>query len=428
MLITCQECGLQISDTALSCPHCGYSKNNTKVTRQRRHKKKRLRLPNGFGQITEIKNDSLRNRYRASITVGKTDDGKYIKKLLKPKAYFPTYNDAYNALVEYHKNPYEISKDVTVKELYEEWSKEYFNNIADTAVRTVESAWAYCSDLYNIPVQSLRSYHIKGCMENGTVERKGKIIPASPHTKSRIKSLFNLMLDYAVEHEIADKNYARVFNISDTILDDVKNTKRDHISFSDNELIALWEHKDDFYVQIVLLQCYMGWRPQEIGLIETSNVNLEKRIMIGGMKTKAGTNRIVPISSAIEPIVQEFYIDAVHSNRKYLIECNDSTSHKNNLRLTYDKLSYRFEKLVNTLGLNPLHRPHDGRKTFITLAKKYGVDEYAIKKIVGHEISDLTERVYTDRPDDWLNVEIEKIKVPDFSDVEVSYRSNVEVM
>lgn len=57
------------------------------------------------------------------------------------------------------------------------------------------------------------------------------------------------------------------------------------------------------------------------------------------------------------------------------------------------------------------HKPHDGRKTFITLAKKYNVDEYAIKYIVGHSISDLTERVYTDREIDWLKAEMEKIKV-----------------
>lgn len=427
MLITCQECGLQMSDTAVSCPHCGYIKNNTKITRQRRSKKKRLRLPNGFGQITEIKNDTLRNRFRVSITVGKTEDGKYIKKLLKPTAYFPTYNDAYNALVEYHKNPYEVSKDMTVKELYEEWSKDYFNTIADTAIRTITSAWVYCSSLYNVSVQSLRSYHIKGCMENGTVERKGQIIPASPSTKSRIKSIFNLMLDYAVEHEIADKNYARVFNLPDTLIDDINNTKRDHIPFNESELKILWKHSDDFYVKIVLILCYMGWRPQELGLIETENVDLINCTIVGGMKTKAGKNRIVPIHPVIKPFIKDFYNDAVASGRKYLIECNDSSSHKNNLRLTYDKLSYRFEKLMKDLNFNPLHRPHDGRKTFITLAKKYHVNEYAIKKIVGHEITDITERIYTERSLNWLNEEIEKIKGPVF-DVEVCCRSNVEVM
>jgi hypothetical protein len=47
---------------------------------------------------------------------------------------------------------------------------------------------------------------------------------------------------------------------------------------------------------------------------------------------------------------------------------------------------------------------------FVTSTKKYGVDEYAIKYIVGHKISDLTEKVYTKREFDWLKEEIEKIK------------------
>lgn len=64
----------------------------------------------------------------------------------------------------------------------------------------------------------------------------------------------------------------------------------------------------------------------------------------------------------------------------------------------------------NELNLNPEHRPHDGRKHFVTMAKKYGVDEYAIKYMVGHKISDITEKVYTQREFEWLKDEIEKIK------------------
>lgn len=44
------------------------------------------------------------------------------------------------------------------------------------------------------------------------------------------------------------------------------------------------------------------------------------------------------------------------------------------------------------------------------MAKKFKVDEYAIKRIVGHEINDVTEKVYTQRDLAWLKSEIEKIK------------------
>jgi hypothetical protein len=44
------------------------------------------------------------------------------------------------------------------------------------------------------------------------------------------------------------------------------------------------------------------------------------------------------------------------------------------------------------------------------MAKKYQVDEYAIKYMVGHAINDITEKVYTKREVEWLKNEIEKIK------------------
>ena len=48
--------------------------------------------------------------------------------------------------------------------------------------------------------------------------------------------------------------------------------------------------------------------------------------------------------------------------------------------------------------------------TLLPWQKKYKVDEYAIKYIVGHRINDLTEDVYTEREDSWLLEEVQKIK------------------
>ena len=56
-----------------------------------------------------------------------------------------------------------------------------------------------------------------------------------------------------------------------------------------------------------------------------------------------------------------------------------------------------------------MHRAHNPRVHFVTQAKKYGVDEYAIKYIVRHQIADITEKVYTKRDIGWLQSEIEKI-------------------
>lgn len=124
MLIKCPECDLQVSDKAQSCPHCGYPlRADDKPRPLRKSSNRKRRLPNGFGQISEIKNRNLRNPFRAMVTVGKSKTGRPICKPLKPNAFFPTYNDAYAALVEYNKNPYDLAESITVKELYEKWSK-----------------------------------------------------------------------------------------------------------------------------------------------------------------------------------------------------------------------------------------------------------------------------------------------------------------
>lgn len=74
------------------------------------------------------------------------------------------------------------------------------------------------------------------------------------------------------------------------------------------------------------------------------------------------------------------------------------------------KYANRFDKVTAQLQLNPDHRAHDPRKTFITRCKKAGVDEYALKEMVGHSIKDITESTYTVRDLEWLRSDLEKMQ------------------
>ncbi len=411
MIIKCPECELQVSDKALSCPHCGFPLQPYSKPRKPRNNKRR-RLPNGFGQISEIKNRNLRNPFRAMVTVGKTETGRPICKPLKPVSYFNTYNDAYAALVEYNKNPYDLEPGMTVDELYEKWSEEHFNNFkSDSSIRAITSAWRYCSSVYSMRVLDIRARHIKGCMDEGAVILRGKKKHPSAAIKNNIKSLFNLMLDYALEYEIVDRNYSRSFNLSDKVIKEITTVKNGHIAFTDDEMKLLWEYAgNNMYVDAILIQCYSGWRPQELGLLELENIDLEGWTFKGGMKTKAGIDRVVPIHSKIRELVLRKYKEAEDVGSKYLFNDSNQPNNRENIKSIYYQYKKGFNEVRDSLKLDPNHRPHDGRTHFVTLAKKYEVDEYAIKYIIGHKISDLTEKVYTKREFDWLKKEIEKIK------------------
>lgn len=413
MLTKCPECELQVSDKALTCPHCGYPL--VKQSQVRPKSTKRQRLPNGFGSITEIKDKTLRKRFRARVTVGKTQDGKPILKQLKPTCYFSTYNEAYEALIEYNRNPYDLDDDLTVEQLYEKWSNEYFSKISSSAARTVAAAWSYCSSIYDMRAKDVRARHIKGCINEGyRIETKGKekgkkIYPSSG-IKSRIKSTFNLMLDYAEEYEIVDKNYARTFNLSDDIVEDIENSKRPHIIFTNDEVDKIWENVGVVkYADWLIIQMYMGWRPQELATLRLDEIHMDEWYMKAGMKTDAGKQRIVPIHEKIKGLVKINYDKAMELGSPYLFNDKGQT-HAGSYRVTYDKYKTRFDKVIQQLKLNPDHRPHDPRMTFITRCKRANVDEYALKEMVGHNIQDITESTYTERDVEWLREDLEKMQ------------------
>lgn len=409
MLTKCPECELPVSDKAISCPHCGYPLKEPNIKRSKYRKAKRQRLPNGFGQISELKGKNLRKPFRAMVTIGKTDEGRPICKLLQPEAYFETYNDAYTALVEYNKNPYDFTSEITVEELHDRWFKAYSESVEPGTVRHIKSAWNYCNAVKHMNIKELRPRHIKMCIEHGTAMVNGKEKAPTPIVRQNIKTTFSKMFDYALEYELVDRNYAKDVKLSRTDQKKAVAERVSHIPYSDEEITALWENINAYpLAEIIIFQCYTGWRPGELERLETKNINLQEGIMTGGMKTIAGKNRIVPIHSRIRPIVEKWYKEAISEDREYLIGYPSSLGRKSDT-LTYFRYNTNLKKLIKTLNLNPAHRPHDGRSHFVTMAKKYQMNDYAIKHIVGHEIKDITESIYTKRDPKWLKSEIEKI-------------------
>ena len=156
-----------------------------------------MKLPNGYGSVTKL-SGNRRKPYLARITLGWITDEQAGKSMQ-------------NAAM-------------TLAELYQKWTEAYFPTLeSESSCRTVKSAWSYCHAISGMRVKDLRARHIKGVMEDGYVistrgANKGKKVVASANIKSRIKSMFNLMLDFALEYELVDKNYARTFELSDDIV------------------------------------------------------------------------------------------------------------------------------------------------------------------------------------------------------------------
>jgi integrase len=247
-----------------------------------------------------------------------------------------------------------------------------------------------------MPLKKLGVGHIKDVMDQGYVivsqgKHKGEKKYASVNTKCRIKSVFNLMLDYALEHNLVVKNVARCFDVNDmrTEIDYNKKIKK---AFTQEDVNILWGSLEDYdFPDVILIGIYTGFRPSELCELKLSNIDLDGNMIVGGMKTQAGTDRKVPIIPLIKPLVEKRYNQAVRLGSDWLLNDRRSTT---GLHITYDKFRHRFEATLAELGLGD-YTGHCCRVTFVTKCYSAKIPEYVIKRVVGHSLKDnITDDTY----------------------------------
>lgn len=352
-----------------------------------------MKMPNGYGCVYKL-SGKRRKPWAVIITEGYERDSSTGKAKQKRRV-LGTYtkrDEALTALSNFNENPYDLdTKNITFSEVYEKWSDGYFQKISPSSVRTVTSAYTRFAPLYELPFASIRVTHLEDCIKNAD---------ASDNIKARMKSILNLLYKFALKNDIVDVDYAaRCDSFSKATVE------HEHVPFTPEEEAKLWENLDIPFTDMVLIGIYTGFRPQELSILKIADVDLDQHTLRGGMKTAAGTNRIVPIHSKIYDLVKKNYDRALALGSEHLF--NDLNGQQGTF-MTYDKYRSRFNKVCKALALE--HRPHDTRHTFITKAKAANVNEYILKLIVGHSIKDITEAVYTHRTLEQMCSEIEKIK------------------
>lgn len=387
MLITCPECTLQVSDKAISCPHCGYPINVTLVPKpaekkKTRRKKKHIKLPNGFGSIKKLSG----NRSKPYAAYPATKEFKLNGSPVPVPAigYFEDWYDAFDALMEYNKNPYDLRADeITFKDLYALYFQDkYENNKKKTYSKasrdSTRAAFNNCAALHDKIFKELRKSDLQNVIDNCTLKHSSLEL---------IITLFKQMYRYAKENDMIEKDYSEFVRIN------IPDDDESGVPFSQKELDILWEHQDDKNVQMILIMIYSGYR---IKAFESIKINLDERYFQGGVKTAAGKDRIVPIHNAIFEFIKDFNPDSFRTH-----------SFRSNL----------FYPTMQSLGIdisdkNTRHTPHDCRHTFSWLCDKYKVDDLSKHLLMGHSLgNDVEKSVYGHRTLEELRAEIDKIQV-----------------
>lgn len=324
----------------------------------------KMRLPNGYGQIARLKNQKLRNPYRVRV-VAERDPLSRLPVKYRTLGYFRTYAEAQAALSAFHAKPHALSKPLLLREVYDAWKRQA-DSVDDLARQTsyiYKNAWDHIQ-LKNYYINEIRAVHIRDSLAD----------PALPASVPRVMLIvYRYLFDFAVEERLVSENVARQIKLPKVAKTRAESIARPKSAFSLEELEAIKSRVGSSRIADALFySCFSGWRPREMCALTPASVNLPMGFVNGGSKTAAGKDRAVPIHAEAAEILRRYV-------RKPEL-----------FGLGYSVYLRGFQKLMAELGIIG-HTPHDARRTFITLAKAAGVDEYALKRIVGHAVSDITD-------------------------------------
>ncbi len=245
-----------------------------------------MRMPSGYGSIIKLKGNR-RRPYQVRLTKEFTDEGKQIYMYL---GYFEKKEQAMIALSEYQSSPYDITREtITFEEVYKKMTKEHFPRVSDSAIENYSNCFRkYCKSLYKTRFKDIRLTHLQGVIDDSGM--------AHP-TRAMIKTLFRLMFKFAMKNDIVDKDYSQYVDVGK------REGKINRTPFTQEEIQKLFDNVDKLeFVDTVLIMIFTGLRVGEMLDIKIENVHLDEGYMVGGFKTEAGRNRIIPINSKIEPL------------------------------------------------------------------------------------------------------------------------------
>lgn len=322
-----------------------------------------MRNSNGTGSVIKL-SGKRRRPWAVKITAGWTDDGKQIQKYL---SYHAKKSEAQQALQEFNNNPYDVdAARITFAEVYERWTEVEFRSLSESSVKGYKSAYGHCKPLYSKVFKELRTSHLQAVVD----------AIQAPSMKEMTKFLFQKSYRFARENDIVQKDYSEFVKLPKKL------PSKPKVPFTQEEINYLWENMDSIkYADFTLILLYTGMRIGELLAMNKSDVHIEERYMVGGSKTDAGKNRVIPLHKRIVPLIEKRMNEA---ENEWLF------ANKRGSRLQYSPfMKYHWPNLMQDINME--HTPHDTRHTFISELDRLGVKKLTIQRIVGHKDSDVTE-------------------------------------
>lgn len=340
----CIKCGSLLPDGALFCPACG---------KKQTQKKKALKRANGTGTVYKLQGRRTRPWVAAK---NKVVIGYYEKK-----------TDALEALERLSGKSLTERYNMTFADVYEEWKKEHFKTIGKDGKKSYKMAYVIFKSLHNEKFRSLRTGDFQAVMDQH--------LHKSYSTVSKYKQLLTQMSQWAIREEICTTNFAKFVRLNE-------NAQKEKEIFTEEEIQKLTEDGSEC-ARIVLMLIYTGMRIGE--LLSLPLADYYGDYVIGGEKTEAGRNRIIPIRP--EGKAHFAYFASQATGDLLLSGYTGHHTIDNFRRLDYYPLLQRLSIQKKS--------PHSTRHTYTSWAVKNGIAPEVLQKVLGHKNYSTTVNIYT---------------------------------
>lgn len=380
--MNCLKCNKPIPDDALYCQYCGKKQSSTAAP-------KPLKRANGTGSVYKLSGRRskpwiARVAHRIQAEAG--SETSQISAQTSAMKYstigtYATKTEALEALDHYKTRGLPELANVSVGAVRELWKANHYKNISKSAEDSYNNAWDnYMQALSSMKMSEVKTAHLQTIIDDALALGRGRAVC------EKIKQLAGQLCKFAMANDIIDKNYAEMIVLP-------KSVKPDKDRFTDDEIDTIKKASDtDETAAVVLVLIRTGMRISELFAVKKENVYLEKRYIIGGLKTEAGINRMIPIHREISGIIARWMTEQPaadkRSDKTLLLGCIEGIQHN-----AHNFRERNYDELLKRLGIRPLP-PHCCRHTFASVSAKNGMPPEALKAILGHEKYETTSDVY----------------------------------
>lgn len=297
--------------------------------------------------------------------------------------YYPTKKEAVVALERLTGKDITERYNLTFAQVFDAWKAEHYKEIGPNGIETYEGAFKVYETLWNQKFRDLKTADFQGIIDNH--------MHKSHSTVAKYKQLITQMSNWAMREELITTNFAKFVRIPE-------NVKKEKEIFTDAEIKKL-EADGSETATIILMLIYTGMRIGELFSLPLADYH--KEYLIGGEKTEAGRNRIIPIRPEG---IRYFEYFANKATGPLLISGYEGQKTIENFRRRdYYPLLAKLKIQRKT--------PHSTRHTYASWARKVGIAPETLQKILGHANYSTTANIYVHTSSEELVQAVKNAKV-----------------